>query len=453
MDPNLNRSTQAGHAGAGGGVLLLLIAGTLLFPLSFLLLVQPDGTGPLPFQVGYALASVAWLTAIWRAGHMSRLPLGWILVAALLARVLLLPAPVSDDVYRYVSEGLARLHGLNPYVYPPDAPELEAIRTDWWPRINHPNHAGIYPPTAQAIFTVWAAVYPDPTACKYALLTCELGAIGLLIGWLRRAGRDPGWVLVYALCPAALNAIAREGHLDALLVLGLCLLGWATAGRTVRGLDLFWAGCGLGLAVGSKWVAVLLLPWTVWWLLRDADRRRRVGWWLAGIGLTFALPACFYLDHGVAIWFGPLRHFAEQFHSLDYLRQQLLPWLGKDGFRILAVLVLLAGCAGTLRAGLARCQVWMFGLLLLVSPTLHPWYVVWLLPGLTLLRRSVWLILPLSLVFAFEADRLRHATGVWQQPEWVAAAVHLPVYAGLLVLAAYRAAGLGKRRDSATLSP
>ena len=47
---------------------------------------------------------------------------------AILFRVVLLPCVpfLSDDIYRYLWDGHVQLAGINPYLYPPDAPELES---------------------------------------------------------------------------------------------------------------------------------------------------------------------------------------------------------------------------------------------------------------------------------------------------------------------------------------
>jgi alpha-1,6-mannosyltransferase len=74
--------------------------------------------------MGLALAAYAWLL------H-SRLPLRWGLGAALLLRLLWLPAApaLSDDVYRFRWDGLLVAHGVNPFRFRPDELIADGART------------------------------------------------------------------------------------------------------------------------------------------------------------------------------------------------------------------------------------------------------------------------------------------------------------------------------------
>ena len=83
-------------------------------------------------QIGYALGSAGWLMLIhnvWRRPR--RAPrFDQLLLVALVLRLFLIAAPVSDDVYRYVWEGRVRLAGFNPYLLAPDDPALAHLRDE-----------------------------------------------------------------------------------------------------------------------------------------------------------------------------------------------------------------------------------------------------------------------------------------------------------------------------------
>jgi hypothetical protein len=76
-------------------------------------------------------------------------------------------------------------------------------------------------------------------------------------------------------------------------------------------------------------------------------------------------------------------------------------------------------------------------LLLLIAPTLHPWYVVWVLPFAVVEG----MLLPI-LTLAFLAPLLHHPnwlaleSGEWTDLGWVRALVHIPVWSALLYAAA-----------------
>lgn len=166
------------------------------------------------FQAAYLLASAGWIGWIVLLGRRpARLPsLRSILTVAALLRLALLAAEPNDDVYRYVWEGRVRLTGLNPYVHAPADPRLKPLRDATWSRINHPNHAAIYPPLAQLTFTALAAVDPSVRAVRVTVLTADLLTVLVLAAWLRRRGDDPRRVAIYALAPLVLWSFAHEAH-------------------------------------------------------------------------------------------------------------------------------------------------------------------------------------------------------------------------------------------------
>ena len=60
------------------------------------------------------------------------------LAGALLA-LLFAPLVLSSDLYRYIWDGRVQRAGINPYLYPPSAPELAVLRDEHvYPRINRP---------------------------------------------------------------------------------------------------------------------------------------------------------------------------------------------------------------------------------------------------------------------------------------------------------------------------
>ncbi len=426
------------------------------YPFGYLLAWITLGDQPTRLmQACYVVAAGGWLLllrSLYDAETSQKRPLSLrnLLLIGLLFRAVLLPAPVSDDVYRYVWEGRVRLAGYNPYLLAPDAEVLRSLRDDHWPLVNHPEHAAIYPPTIQLVFTTIAAISPNLMTVKLVMVAADLGAVVLLAGWLRRRGMPEGWAGIYALCPLTLAAFAREAHLDAFVVLGIAT--WLVADEQARRRGSYaliaLAGAGLGLAVGAKWVPLLLLPWWVTDLNRRASGRIR-GPASAAVGTLLVaamvlLPAIAYKDAGLAI-VGPLRHFADAFHTLDLaqsiLRQAVDPAVA--GALASAAIVLIALAVAGFRLSAARAMLWILGGAILLLPTVHPWYLTWLLPALCARRACPWIVAVVTVVFAWEADRVRETVGEWDMPTWVAAAVFVPVYVAVL---ASGLAGLWARR-------
>ncbi|MDQ2794026.1 MAG: hypothetical protein M3Y12_08465, partial [Bacteroidota bacterium] len=129
------------------------------------------GFGQLLALMGVALAAYAWLLR-------TRLPLRWGLGAALVFRLLWLPAQpaLSDDVYRFRWDGLLVAHGVNPFRFRPDELIADGARTalpdpaarartlpelqQLYRRLNSPHYYSVYPPVCQAIFGASSRLFP-----------------------------------------------------------------------------------------------------------------------------------------------------------------------------------------------------------------------------------------------------------------------------------------------------
>jgi alpha-1,6-mannosyltransferase len=173
------------------------------------------------FMVSICAAGLLWLLAVVvvRRGRLPPRTIWIVLAAAVAMRVMTLAAPplLSTDLYRYVWDGRVQLAGINPYRYLPIAPELEFLRDDAvYPGINRADYAHtIYPPTAQAIFALSAAVMPGVFGMKLMMALFDALAIGALAWLLPIAGRDRSEVLIYAWLPLPVWEFAGNAHVDA----------------------------------------------------------------------------------------------------------------------------------------------------------------------------------------------------------------------------------------------
>jgi len=137
---------------------------TMVFAAGFATLHDPVGAYPV-LMLLVAVGGAGWLLGASRADRANPGALRFVLALALIARLLaVLPAvPLSDDLYRYLWDGRVANAGIDPFAYPPSAPELAALRDDRvWPNVNHPEVPTIYPPVAQLAFRVMDAVAPGP---------------------------------------------------------------------------------------------------------------------------------------------------------------------------------------------------------------------------------------------------------------------------------------------------
>ena len=63
---------------------------------------------------------------------------------------------------------------------------------------------------------------------------------------------------------------------------------------------------------------------------------------------------------------------------------------------------------------------------LLLSPTVHPWYLLWVLPFLPFFPSMAWIYLSCASLLAYNVLDGFHTTGVWHEDAWVKWVEYLP---------------------------
>lgn len=416
----------------------------------------------------FLFATIGWLVVVRDVVRGLRRPsfvesLFWVVAA----HALCLPmAPdLSDDIYRYVFEGRAVLHGINPYLHAPLDPALAALRDVHWELINNKAIPAAYPPAVQLANAVGVslglgieslgvprglgAVYGIKAV--YALL--NLCVFAMLWRLLPTVGVPACRALVYGLCPLLAVEFAGEGHSDALAVAGI--VAALLAGRTARS---WCAGAALGVATAAKLMPVVLLPF----LLRRAGERpggrRAVALCFVGVVTALYLP---FLWQGESILTGTLQYVVRwrSNDSLFAVVHGALEWLNGLGLlprfevqRLAKVPIALAGIlllwvAWRRRCSALRAGLWFFVYFVAAAPTLHPWYVAFLVPFLCVAPQPGWLVFAGSVFLSYHvlpgwvSERRWHESGLRK------VVAYLPFYCGLW--AAWR----GRRGGAGSESP
>jgi hypothetical protein len=361
---------------------------------------------------------------VFRQPPAGRRALVGILGTALLFRLLLLPsAPtLSTDLYRYLWDGRLAAAGVSPYQHPPSAPEVAGFRDERvYPRLNHADWRTVYPPGAQLVFaTVARGGLSSVLGMKLVILTADLLTIGLLLGWLGALGRPAAWVLVYAWHPLAVVELAGSGHLDALVLAATVGALWLAArGRSVA------AGALVGAGALVKLYPLLLLP-AIW-----GSRRARAA---AAALSVVAAGYLFYWREGVAVLGSLGRYVAEEEFNgtLRALLAPVLAPLGPGGLlaaRLIPLLglALLALAIGWSAAPAERRARWLVGGYLVTTPSLFPWYTLWMVPLQAPAPAWPWLYLTCTVALTY----LAFAQPIWHIPAWALAAQWIPFALGL----------------------
>jgi hypothetical protein len=388
-------------------VLLSLISAAALLALGNLRVAAPAAVSVM----------IVWGTAVCILPS-PRSGLKKLVLAASLVRVVFLCAEptLSDDVYRYIWEGFVSIQGGNPYLHPPAAPVWDSLGlVDIRMRVNHPEISAVYPPLTLWIFGILASISAVPLVIQAAMGLADVGVAWMLGRILQRRGRSlaPAWL--YALHPLGAVESAGSGHVEAVGVLCLLLAidawdrresgaGWATAGALV------------------KFLPAALLP-RLW---------RKRPWLLALGALVAVVTALPFADAGRALFRG-LGSYASQWQFNGLVHSIVALALG-DWARWFCLLIGIAVVARAIRIHWLpeRIALWAGGAFVILSPTVHPWYLLWAwVPALLCGVRSWTLfatMMPLSYLVFLTYDPVTRA---WEEQWWLPMLTTLPFLVAL----------------------
>lgn len=149
-----------------------------------------------------------------------------IILFGILFRITLIPsAPAtSPDVYRYIWEGKLIYNGYNPYLYSPDAVQLENLRDDVYSKVTFKNMPTIYPPLAQAVFLLSYYTAGNSTiGLKLIYLLCEIITMIFLLKLLHFKKINLNYIILYAWLPLPVMEYFVNAHIDAVGIMFLIL--------------------------------------------------------------------------------------------------------------------------------------------------------------------------------------------------------------------------------------
>jgi len=381
-----------------------------------------------PFLVLYGVAFVGYgadvRCSVRQKESTNYLRSMWILAVAFrVALLLTTPPTLSDDVYRYIWDGRVANAGISPYANAVHSPALDWLDSPQRSLVNNNWMASPYLPVAQALFTlVYWATPGSPLA--FQIVAC---VFDLLTGWLVYRLLDKLqlpriWTLIYLWNPLVIVEFAHGAHVDALMIFLIMLSLWLLLARRKH----VSSALALAAATLTKGLPVLLVPALV----------RRWGWRATivyvvsavAISIPFGLGAGWGiggLPDGIGL-FGALRIYAASwnynsslYHWLEVLFSAhptpgTVPWEIVGWQPIFAAKLVVTGILGGVMIlvgmrsrhidddrQLLHLALVPLTAYLLLTPTVHPWYVTLIIPLLPFLpsletnSRSAYFIVPL----------------------------------------------------------
>jgi alpha-1,6-mannosyltransferase len=396
---------------------------------------------PFPGLALFGAAFVAYAAAAWRADNdIDHRLLIWVFAIGMRLVLVPLTPELSDDIYRYLWDGHVQLSGMNPYIHEPAADALAHLRTPYHGLINNPTVPTIYPPLTQMAFLLIALAGSSLLAAKILWLACDVATAAVLVRIARRTGRNEQRVLLlYLWSPLLVVEVAWSGHLEPLgmLMMALAILfasgindapGDAGVAPGDAGVapDLPWArlgaGTALALAALTKFAPAAALPALL----------RRAGWRpLVGFGLASVLLYLPYVSAGGDLFTG-LRTYSEHwwFMKGPFVVIESVTGDPLIARRVMAgIMIGIIGWTAARRFDLERALLWVLGAGMILTPTLHPWYVLWMLPMAALRSSRPWILLSGLAFIGYCGLGAYQEIGEWPQPGLARAAMWLPFLA------------------------
>ena len=364
-----------------------------------------------------------------------------ILVFSLIFRLSLLSLTPSNDMFRYVWEGKLQVNGLNPYSYPPESSTLEHLRDKFYSGIGHKQMTTIYPPLALMIFAIAELFSHSFLSMKAAFLTFDVLSIFLLVKFLRMMGKEPVHVLIYAWSPLVLISFAARGHCDSLQIFFVILaLYLYSMKKQIRSF------ISISLATMSKFVSIIIVPFLI--------PRGKFKYLIIPF-LVILLLYSPYSSAGRGLFstlfhFGTHYHYNDSVHFLIFCLSLGSPFISKIITIIILCSVILCFYKKHLQKNpiettldtdttIIKYSYMSIGALLILAPTVHPWYLTWIVPFLCFFPNKAWLVLTGSVVFYYFMNyplfsKLIEYNNewVWQEVHWLKLPEYLPFYFLLL---------------------
>ncbi len=184
-------------------------------------------------------------------------------ILGIIARVMLVFSfpNLSDDVYRFIWDGRLILQGMNPYsMLPSEVLSLNISRLDpeLYSKLNSPDYYSVYPPVAQLIYSLGALAdswYWSSVIMKITLLVAEICSIFLIIRILNRLKLPSRNVLIYALNPLILVELMANMHFEGVMICFLLLALYFLLDKKMLN-----AGIWLAMSIGTKLLPLMFAP-------------------------------------------------------------------------------------------------------------------------------------------------------------------------------------------------
>lgn len=380
-------------------VILILITGVLggaLYWLSYETLRAQNMQVQLLFLIAFLIYGwgIIRLKKGWKAQLMH------LFTAGLVLRVLLLFSipNLSDDFYRFTWDGYLVLNGVNPFDWTPEeyveahpedtlAVELfHAHSENFKTGMNSKRFFSIYPTINQSIYAVsyWLSESPNQgnlLIMKCFMLIFEVVSFFLIVRLLRAHKKDPFWTYVYWLNPMVIIEFVGNLHFE-----GIALTFLLASFALLLKQKYLSSGLALAAAICTK-INPIFLACISW---REVKWKSLLKWWTVTGIVTIGLLVFFLNLDNIGNFQRSFRlyfyvfEFNDSFLRLGAYLGELIN--GKTALAFFMAVLPPLTIIGILslnlfkRFTISEKLMLAYFIYLLLGTTVHPWYVLMLVP-------------------------------------------------------------------------
>ena len=365
----------------------------VFYALSFLFLLGITLIGHVIDRSDTIWLSVSYLTVfgtyllVWKNADTKSLYYLAILVRAGL--FFSLPS-LSDDLYRFLWDGLLLKNGINPFAQLPafhlDG-AISGLSPELFDLLNSQKYFTIYPPINQGIF--WLAVTMSENwlvaagVIRLFLFAADLGTFHYLKKLLIKKGMNENLAFLYFLNPLVILEGVGNLHFESLVIFFLTYsLYHFYSSQTFK------SAIGMGLAIGTKLLPLIFLPY---FFFKDVGQKK-ITFTIFSILIAILVLSPLYSPEFVTGMRASLSLYFQNFEfnaSLFFLAKKVgfyitggneIETIGPILSVVSFISILIISLVGYIKKwSLAKILLLVLTSYLLFSTTVHPWYILPLL--------------------------------------------------------------------------
>lgn len=351
-----------------------------------------------------------------------------LIIGFIIGVILSLSQPnLSSDLYRYLFDGYLLNKGYSPYQYAPNSPVIANVVKGfpWLSLINHAQYTDEYPPVM--LFFTWMIILLTGTSVflwKIVMTILVLCSGFIIRKLLAIFNKNPIFIILWSWNPIVLLEFSENGHNDIIgIFLFLLAVLFLYKSNNISDIQIIVSSLFWVLSIGCKFFPILMIPFFL-------KRLKRVGFISTSIflillsilvlsiqiysGSSILDVVLFFRFNGMIYEFLTLfistviSTFANVFNSSFYLNITTIRFFVSIFLFMLTsllIIIYLLIFYFFIKKGDNYLPFFLAGIafftFLLLSPSLHPWYVIWSLPLFMLTKPRLYSFWVLNVMILF----------------------------------------------------